>query len=196
MNSPFPWFSSFKTYSNRIWFAHFTVSTEKMFLSSRWVLEQPAGVKISCMLLFSGQRSSNIQTAVTVSRPHFWVKGDCWDPQLINADFCWLLLAVWKNTLLDKLLMWINNTLKITTVWFWGCRTGRKEGYGLFQGFFGHQGDFSGSGVTREVVAGAVSTAHDLNPALREKKKIPVSACVNNSKLLYRFVWVCVCGCE
>lgn len=41
------------------------------------------------------------------------------------------------------------------------------QGYGFFEGLFGDQRHLCDSGVTRQVVAGAVGTAHDLDPALR-----------------------------
>lgn len=41
------------------------------------------------------------------------------------------------------------------------------EGYGFFKRLFSHQRHLGNPGVTCQVVAGAVSTPHDLDPALR-----------------------------
>lgn len=41
------------------------------------------------------------------------------------------------------------------------------KGYGFFKRLFGHQRHLRDPSVTRQVVAGAVGTSHDLDPALR-----------------------------
>lgn len=46
-----------------------------------------------------------------------------------------------------------------------------RKGYGLLQRLLSNEGDFGGSGVAGEVVAGAVSAANDFNPPLEKAKK-------------------------